>query len=211
MSSRSSIERLPRVVRDAVNTLIDNGATVDEMVAYIREQGATCSRSAVGRYARRQRELIDRRQQFEQDLEDWLRMLGVGTGDSTALVALEALRTLALSSVTRLGEAEQPPETEEVARLALALRRIEGADRIRDERERKTAGAAGPDPRRRGGLSPETVSLLHEAVAGRDPGLPPDPDRAEVVDRLRRKINAELFGRERRHTLADIEDGRPPR
>ena len=210
MSARSSIERLPRVVRDAVNTLIDNGATVDEMVAYIREQGATCSRSAVGRYAQRQRELIDRRQQFEQDLEDWLRMLGVGTGDSTALVALEALRTLALASVTRLGERKEEPETEEVARLALAMRRIEGADRIRDERERKAGGAAGPDPRRRG-LSPEAVSLLREAVGCRDPGLPPDPDRAEVVDHLRRKINAELFRREPRHAAADSEDGRPPR
>ncbi len=187
MSGRSSIERLPPAVRDDIDALIENGATTDEVVACIRAHGDDCSRSAVGRYAKRQRALIRRRHEFEQCAEVWLRVLGERAKGSTALVALEALRVLALSSVTDLGERTEPPGTEEVARLALALRRIEGADRLRAERERKAAGAAGPRPLA-GTWSQERADLFHEAMVGRDPSLPPDPAREEAIQRIRRSV-----------------------
>ena len=67
------------------------------------------------------------------------------------------------------------PTPEELARLALVLKRIEGTDKLRLERERAAAKAAraapgagqapGQAPPRKG-LSPETVDLIDEAVVG---------------------------------------------
>ena len=62
--------------------------------------------------------------------------------------------------------------TEELARLALVLRRIEGTDKLRLERERAAAKAAraapgaGQAPVRKG-LSPEAVAAIREVVEGR--------------------------------------------
>ena len=70
--------------------------------------------------------------------------------------------------------------TEELARLALAIRRIEGTDKLRLERERaaakaaaKAAPGAGQAPVRKG-LSPEAVAAIREVVEGR----PRPPERA---------------------------------
>ena len=60
-SGRSSVERLPPAVREAVDAAIADGASVDALTALIREKGGTCSRSAVGRYAKRVRDLLHRR------------------------------------------------------------------------------------------------------------------------------------------------------
>ena len=49
---RSSVAKLPPDVREAVDKAIADGATIDEITARIRAEGETCSRSAVGRYAK---------------------------------------------------------------------------------------------------------------------------------------------------------------
>ena len=49
---RSSIDRLPDTLREAVDAAIADGATIDEITARIREGGEDCSRSAVGRYSK---------------------------------------------------------------------------------------------------------------------------------------------------------------
>ena len=56
-TGRSSLERLEPALREAVDAAIVKGATIDEITALIREKGGTCSRSAVGRYVRRMRDL----------------------------------------------------------------------------------------------------------------------------------------------------------
>ena len=75
---------------------------------------------------------------------------------------------------------EEPVSTEELARLSLVLRRIEGTDKLRIERERaaakeaaKAAPGAGQAPVRKG-LSPEAVAAIREVVEGR----PRRPERA---------------------------------
>ena len=67
------------------------------------------------------------------------------------------------------------PTPEELARLSLILKRIEGTDKLRLQREQaaakeaKAAAGAGQAPGQappRKGLSPETVDLIDEAVVG---------------------------------------------
>ncbi|MDE0050503.1 MAG: hypothetical protein OXO52_11995 [Rhodospirillales bacterium] len=54
-TGRSSLARLPRRLRDAVDTAIAAGDAIDAIQARIRAGGHACARFAVARYARRMR------------------------------------------------------------------------------------------------------------------------------------------------------------
>ena len=180
---RSSIERLPPTLREAVDAAIADGATIDEITARIRAEGGACSRSAVGRYVKNMRDLIRQQQEADRANEAWVRALGDRAQGRAGLILIETLRTLVLSTLADLSRREEPVSTEELARLALVLKRIEGTDKLRLERERAAAKAARAAPGAgqaagqalvRKGLSPEAVAAIREAVEGR----PRPPERA---------------------------------
>ncbi len=81
----------------------------------------------------------------------------------TSLLLIETLRMMVLNYVASLSEREEPVKTEELARLALILNRIEDTDKLRRERERMPAKAASRD----GGLSAETVFAIRRAAEGK--------------------------------------------
>ena len=181
---RSSIARLPPELREAVDAAIADGATIDEVTALIRGEGGACSRSAVGRYAKDMRDLIRQQQETDRANEAWVRALGERVQGRAGLILIETLRTLTLSTMADLSKRETPPTPEELARLSLVLRRIEGTDKLRLQREQAAAKAAakaapgagqaaGQAPVRKG-LSPEAVAAIREVVEGR----PRPPERA---------------------------------
>ena len=176
---RSSIARLPPTLREAVDAAIADGATIDEITDLIRARGKTCSRSAVGRYTKNVRDLIRQQQETDRGIEAWVQALGDRPEGRAGLILIETLRTLTLSALADLSAREEPVSTAELARLALVLRRIEGTDKLRLERERAAAKAAraapgaGQAPVRKG-LSPEAVAAIREVVEGR----PRPPERA---------------------------------
>ena len=188
MSRRSSVERLPPEVRDDIDQAIADGATIDEIVARIRALGGDCSRSAVGRYAKRVRNLIGRQREVDRFARMWLRELGERPVGQASLLVIEALRAQALLIVADLDEEEAPMAVAEIARLALALRRMESADRLRAERERTLAKAAARSDRagQRAGLSPHAVAAIRLAIEGRPRPEPaaarPDEDRVVPHD-----------------------------
>lgn len=171
----SSVERLPADVRDAVDAAIEGGATIDEITANIRARGGGCSRAAVGRYTKQLRELVSRQREVNRCIETWVRELGERAEGRTGLITIEALRSLAMLSVAELGKDGERVETEELARLALIARRIEGAGRLCAARERALAKAAAGTGRRPGpagrkaGLSPEAVAAIRQAIEGKAP------------------------------------------
>ncbi len=174
---RSSIDRLPAKLREAVDAAIADGATIDEITARIRAEGETCSRSAVGRYAKNERDLIRQQQETDRTIKAWMDALGERPEGQAGLILIETLRTMALSTMARLSAREEPVSTEELARLALTLKRIEGTDKLRLDREqaaKKAAQGAG-QPKRQGGLSPEAVAIIRAEVEGRPPPPPPAP------------------------------------
>ena len=185
---RSSIKRLPPELREAVDAAIADGATIDEIAALIRGEGGACSRSAVGRYTKNVRDLIRQQQETDRGIEMWVRALGDRPEGRAGLILIETLRTMTLSTLAELSKRETPPTPEELSRLSLVLKRIEGTDKLRIERERAAAKAAekaaakaapgagqtaGQAPVRKG-LSPEAVAAIREAVEGR----PRAPERA---------------------------------
>ena len=201
---RSSVARLPPTLREAVDAAIADGATIDEITARIRAEGGACSRSAVGRYVKNMRDLIRQQQEADRANEAWVRALGARAQGRAGLVLIETLRTLVLSTLADLSQGEEPVSTEELARLALVLRRIEGTDKLRLERERaaakaaaeaaaKAAPGAGQAPVRKG-LSPEAVAAIREVVEGRprrparavtsapvDPWNPAEPHLSQLI------------------------------
>ena len=176
---RSSIKRLPPELREAVDAAIVDGATIDEITALIRGEGGACSRSAVGRYTKNVRDLIRQQQETDRGIEMWVRALGDRAQGRAGLILVETLRTMTLSTLAELSKREEPATPEELSRLSLVLKRIEGTDKLRIERERAAAKAAraapgaGQTPVRKG-LSPEAVAAIREVVEGR----PPPPKRA---------------------------------
>ena len=167
-----------------MDAAIADGATIDEIADLIRGEGGACSRSAVGRYTKTMRDLIRQQQEADRAMAMWVRELGERPEGRAGLILIETLRTMTLSTLADLSGREEPVSTAELDRLALVLKRIEGTDKLRLERERAAAKeaakaapgagqAAGQAPVRKG-LSPEAVAAIREAVEGR----PRPPERA---------------------------------
>ena len=176
---RSSIKRLPAKLREAVDAAIADGATIDQITARIRAEGETCSRSAVGRYAKNMRDLIRQQQETDRTIKAWVDALGERPEGRTALILIETLRTMVLATMARLSAREEPVSTEELARLALTLKRIEGTDKLRLDREQAAKKEANDANRAKGqgGLSPEAVAIIRAEVEGRPPPPPPPAPR----------------------------------
>ena len=172
---RSSIKRLPAKLREAVDWAIADGATIDEIAVRIRAEGETCSRSAVGRYVKNERDLIRQQQETDRTVKAWVDALGERQEGQAALVLIETLRAMTLDTVAKLRARDEHASTEELVRLSLTLKRIEGTDKLRKDRERaaekekaekaKSAGRA----KGQGGLSPEAVAIIRAEVEGRPP------------------------------------------
>ena len=182
MGERSSDEPLPAAIEDAVATAIEDGASLDEIVARIRAgdgdrsplipRARRCARArpAEGRWAERMEGLICLQRATDRFAEEWERTRDPRAERLSALIAIETLRTLALSTMAELSQRTEPVPTEDLARLALALYRIESADRLRIEREQAAADAAaahaGPAARAASMTHAERVETVRRALEG---------------------------------------------
>ena len=175
---RSTVAKLPKEMREAVDKAIAEGATIDEITARIRAEGENCSRSAVGRYAKDTRELIQKRQEADRVVKAWMQEFGDHPQGELALLFIEGLRAMAIDTMRHLAKREEPASSEDIARLSLALTRIESTNELRLQREQaaeKAVDAAKPKPqpkpqpkpKPRKGLSPEMVARIDEAVLGK--------------------------------------------
>ena len=160
MGGGAADEPLPGAIQDAVAAAIEDGVTMDEIVSRVRARGGESSpsiprarrcardRPAEGRWAERMDGLICLQRETHRFAEEWERTREPGAEGRSALIAIETLRTLALSTMADLSQRAEPVATEDLARLALALHRIESADRLRIEREQTMADAAARTPGR---------------------------------------------------------------
>ena len=181
MGEGAASEPLPGASQDAVAAAIEDGATMDEIVACVRARGGDrspsiprarrCARArpAEGRWAERMDGLICLQRETHRFAEEWARAREPGAEGLSALIAIETLRTLALRTMADLSQRTEPVATEDLARLALALHRIEAADRLRVEREQAMADAAahaGPAARAASMTHAERVETVRRALEG---------------------------------------------
>ena len=187
MGERASDEPLPAAIEDTVAAAIEDGATMDEILARVRLLGPAalggdrspliprarrCARDRPdeGRWAEPMQGLICLQRETDRFSEEWERTRDPRAEGLSALIAIETLRTLALRTMAELGAREEPVPTEDLGRLALALHRIESADKLRIEREQAAADAAaahaGPAARAAGMTHAERVETVRWAMEG---------------------------------------------
>ena len=182
MGERASDEPLPAAIQDAVAVAIEDGATMDDIVQRVRSRGGDRSPSilrarrcapagpAEGRWAEGMDGLIGLQREIDRCAGEWVQAREPGAEGRGALVAIETLRTLALRTMAELGAREEPVAAEDLGRLALALNRIERADRLRIEREQAAADAAaahaGPAARAASMTHAERVETVRRAMEG---------------------------------------------
>ena len=150
---RSADEPTPAETCAAGAAEIEDGATVDAISAGIRStefpraypRDGEGSGSADDRFAARIEGLVDLQREVGAQAAEWAQRQEPGTEDRTARLAVESVRTVLLLKIAELTEREEPPSPDEVACLALALHRIEVANRMRVAREQ--AAADTPLPR----------------------------------------------------------------
>ncbi len=167
-SAHSSDGPLPAAIREVVTAAIEGGATVGEIVARVRARGGEGPGSAA-----RMNGLICLQREAVRFAEEWERTREPGAEGRSALIAIETLRTLALRTMADLSQRTEPVPTEDLGRLALALYRIESADKLRIEREQAAADAAAAHD----GAAARAASMTH----------------AERVETVRRALAGHLF------------------
>ena len=138
-SAHSSDGALPAAVGDAVAAALDDGASVDEIVARVRAGGDD------GRGGGWLDGLIGLQREADRLAGEWVQAREPGGEGRAGLVAIETLRALALRTMAGLMQRAEPVAPEDFGRLALTLQRIERADGLRIACERMMAevGAAG--------------------------------------------------------------------
>ena len=137
MGGGSADEPLPGAIQDAVAAAIEDGATMDEIVACVRAGDGDRSPSAEGRWAARIDGLICLQRETDRCAEEWVRTREPGAEGRSALVAIETLRTLALRTMAELG-----------ARGSRCRRRTSPASRSRSTASKAPTGSVSSASRR---------------------------------------------------------------
>ena len=161
---------------------IADGATIDEITARIRAEGETCSRSAgVGRYTKNMRDMIRQQQETDRTIKAWMEGAGRAPGGPGGA---RADRGPADHGALHHGQSQRAgrARVDGGARPAspLTLKRIEGTDKLRLNREqaakkaaqgRRPGQAPGRGSRRR--PSPSSVRRWRAGPRHRHPACSP--------------------------------------
>ena len=94
----------------------------------------------------------------------WMQEFGDRPQGELALVFIEGLRAMAIDTMRHLAKREEPASSEDIARLSLALKRIESTEERRIQREQAAA---------EGGRGGEAQARAPEGALAGDRGLDP--------------------------------------
>ncbi len=179
MGRKSSIERLPKPIRDRVATLIrDNRMTLDEIVGELRASfGEAPSRSAVHRYKQTIDEALAKQREMDGIAELWIREVKDQPQGKMGRMVLELLRTVAMQSALN-AQSKDHIDPKELAHIARAFNMIESAGKreaenramLREElrqellaeQNQKLDGMAAT-----GKITPEALAKIRAEVYGR--------------------------------------------
>lgn len=183
MAQKSTIDRLPEEIREALDTLLKgNRHTYDEILAKINElhDDAEISRSALGRYARRTANARSARKRRHEIANILSQNLGEVAESKLGRVVVELLQSaifdLMMSAYDEDGE-PMPMDPKTLAMLSKASRELQQAMKIsvdqemkirEDERKRAREDAvkAVEEVAREKGLSGDTVEAIKANILG---------------------------------------------
>ena len=173
---------MPRALQDLVGELLGQGWTrtgITEAVnAELARRGEQpVSRSSVHRYATRMLSEGRRIREIHEAAATWSRTIGPIDGGEVDAYLVELVRALAVDHMHLFtegegedeGEGEKRPTIREISDLALAMRRLVGAQEQADKRiaaARARAADDAADAARSAGLKDDTIQQIRERVLG---------------------------------------------
>lgn len=174
MVKRSSITTLDAAIREECDRLIREGrASIDEIVAHLRQLGADVSRSAVGRYRQRAEVQMQRFREAQEISKVWIGKLQEDPQGDVGRLLSEMLKTVAFEVAGDLGDATQQATPKHVAQLAIALKNIGQYEKQNLERElrvRKEVATQAADKvsatGKRHNVSPEALAAIRRDIYG---------------------------------------------
>lgn len=131
MARQSSITRLPKAMREIIARLTDQGRTLDEIVDHLRQLDVGISRSALGRYVKKQSQAADQIRRARQMAEFVAEKLGGESANSVARMNMEFMHTVISKSL--LGgedDTEVRLDPKEAMFLATALEKLAKASKL---------------------------------------------------------------------------------
>ena len=142
MGRKSSIERSPEEVRATIERLIrQRRLTLDEIVTFVESQhgeGASPSRSAIGRYAKSVEVMMGRMRDIDTASRAIVEELGESPDDKAGALLVQSITTMATDVALRMhdAEGEEAPSVEDVRKLARAAKDVIGVRKVnRQERQ----------------------------------------------------------------------------
>ena len=176
MGRRSSIHRLdPKIVAE-INSLLERGRTLNEILSALRNIGVSeVSRSALGRYKQSYDEIIASVRESRQVAEVLVKEFGTDTEPKAMRANIEMLQAL----VSRLGREITRGETLDVKQIAILSSALESLgrasktdvemvakmkDEARKEAEKKVEEATRKAAAESAGLTPEQALERMKAI-----------------------------------------------
>lgn len=105
MPVASTVKRLPQPVRDEIHSLLDNGRTLDEIIAHLRALGVDeVSRSALGRYAKNFNAVVERVRRSREIADALVRNFGQEDESKAARANIEMMHAVVSHMLLQIGE-----------------------------------------------------------------------------------------------------------
>lgn len=167
---KSSIKQLDPRVKSAVDAAIrEDRATIDDIVAIIRELGGEASRSAVGRYKQKAEAQMARYREAQEIAKVWIGKLTTDPEGDVGRLLAEMLRTTAFQTMGDIDEATP----QDIMFLGKALKDLASADKLTADRilvvrreAAKEAAAVAVKEAKGAGLSDDAADLIRRKILG---------------------------------------------
>lgn len=181
MPPKSSITRLPKELRQLLETmLVDGRLTLDQIMQALKDADAGVSRSAVGRYAKSQEKVIQNLRRMRELGEGWGKEFGDQSTTKTVRTLIELLQSYIfeiLMARADLADGGEPMSTKEINQLSQALHKqilgvkaaLETEITIRKDQEERTKAAAvkaAETVAKEKGLSTDTIEAIKAQILG---------------------------------------------
>ncbi|MCT8557100.1 DUF3486 family protein [Glaesserella parasuis] len=131
------------------------------------------SKTGLNRYANRMEKMASKIRNAREVAEIWTKQFGEAPQSDIGKIVMEMVKNIAFETSIRLGEQEGGIEPKDLALLSSALQRLEQAESLSYERERKIrkevieqAAKAVEESGTQAGLSLEDVTKMVKAVYG---------------------------------------------
>lgn len=180
MPRKSSIDKLPKEIREKIGELRSNGRTIDEILAHLTKMDVDVSRSSLGRHIKKQAAVAESIRKSRQMAEAVTRHFGDKETGKVARTNMELMHSILMKIMVGDEEEEQgliELSPKDAMMLATSIQKLSQASKLDADRELKIrederklakeeAAKTAVKTAKKQGLSSETVELIRSEILG---------------------------------------------